>query len=180
MPGPSRHSLRALFVALNDEAVVVRALAVGVVGRLAAFNPAYVLPALRRHLMQLLNDMDHSPDSRQREGAPRPMVAVSPEGRFTPLVLLPTAENKYLLVSRAAAQRHLLLARIAFLLARSQKEGAEQDLSHCTVGALCCDNALFRSSSSSDAYALAGPLCLPCAHGSGTGTESACKRVQSP
>jgi len=64
--------LRALFVALNDEAVAVRALAVGVVGRLAAFNPAHVLPALRRHLMQLLNDMDHSPDSRQREGAALP------------------------------------------------------------------------------------------------------------
>jgi hypothetical protein len=61
-----------LFVALNDEAVAVRALAVGVVGRLAAFNPAHVLPALRRHLMQLLNDMDHSPDSRQREGAALP------------------------------------------------------------------------------------------------------------
>jgi FKBP12-rapamycin complex-associated protein len=64
--------LRALFVALNDEAVAVRSLAVGVVGRLAAFNPAHVLPALRRHLMQLLNDMDHSPDSRQREGAALP------------------------------------------------------------------------------------------------------------
>ncbi|KAK9806315.1 hypothetical protein WJX72_010074 [[Myrmecia] bisecta] len=60
-------SLRALFVALNDEAGVVRALAIRVVGRLAHRNPAYVMPALRRHLMQLLNDMDHSPDSRQRE-----------------------------------------------------------------------------------------------------------------
>ena len=72
MPVCARCSLRALFVALNDEAVVVRVLAVGVVGRLAVFNPAYVLPALRRHLMQLLNDMDHSPDSRQREGARGP------------------------------------------------------------------------------------------------------------
>ncbi len=55
-------------MALNDEAGVVRALAIRVVGRLAPRNPAYVMPALRRHLMQLLNDMDHSPDSRQREG----------------------------------------------------------------------------------------------------------------
>ena len=62
-------SLRALFVALNDESGTVRALAVGVVGRLASLNPAYILPAARKHLMQLLNDMGHSPDSKQREGA---------------------------------------------------------------------------------------------------------------
>ncbi|DBA66640.1 TPA: hypothetical protein ACH3X2_002209 [Trebouxia sp. C0005] len=59
--------LRPLFVALNDEAGVVRALAIRVVGRLAGRNPAYVMPALRRHLMQLLSDMDHLPDSRHRE-----------------------------------------------------------------------------------------------------------------
>lgn len=61
-------SLRPLFVALNDEAGVVRALAIRVVGRLAGRNPAYVMPALRRHLMQLLSDMDHLPDSKHREG----------------------------------------------------------------------------------------------------------------
>lgn len=55
-------------MALNDEAGVVRALAIRVVGRLAGRNPAYVMPALRRHLMQLLSDLDHLPDSGQREG----------------------------------------------------------------------------------------------------------------
>lgn len=59
-------------MALNDEAGVVRALAIRVVGRLAGRNPAYVMPALRRHLMQLLSDMDHLPDSRHREGAHLP------------------------------------------------------------------------------------------------------------
>lgn len=59
--------LRPLFVALNDESVAVRATAVRLVGRLAAWNPAYVAPGLRRHLLQLLTDMEHSPDSRQRE-----------------------------------------------------------------------------------------------------------------
>jgi FKBP12-rapamycin complex-associated protein len=57
-------ALRPLFVALNDESVAVRATAVRLVGRLAAWNPAYVAPALRRHLLQLLTDMEHSPDSR--------------------------------------------------------------------------------------------------------------------
>jgi hypothetical protein len=59
--------LRALFVALNDESKDVRATAVQLVGRLASWNPAYVAPALRRHLLQLLTDMDNSPDSKQRD-----------------------------------------------------------------------------------------------------------------
>lgn len=54
-------------MALNDESKDVRATAVQLVGRLAAWNPAYVAPALRRHLLQLLTDMDHSPDSKQRD-----------------------------------------------------------------------------------------------------------------
>ena len=49
----------------------MRALAVGVAGRLAALNPAYIMPALRKHLMQLLSDMELSPDSKQREGEPQ-------------------------------------------------------------------------------------------------------------
>lgn len=63
------YSLRALFIALNDEAVAVRVRAIQAVGRLAAHNPAYVMPALRKHLMQLLSDMSQAPESRQREGA---------------------------------------------------------------------------------------------------------------
>lgn len=60
--------LRCLFVALNDESPAVRSLTLQLAGGISGANPAYVLPALRRHLMQLLSDMDHSPDSRQREG----------------------------------------------------------------------------------------------------------------
>lgn len=59
--------LRALFVALNDESRDVRATAIKLVGGLEKHNAAYVAPALRRHLLQLLTDMDHSPDSKQRD-----------------------------------------------------------------------------------------------------------------
>lgn len=48
----------------------MRALSIRLAGRLAPRNPAYVLPALRNHLQQLLTDMEQSPDSRQREGTP--------------------------------------------------------------------------------------------------------------
>ena len=47
----------------------MRSLAIKLVGRLADKNPAYVNPALRRHLLQLLTDMEHSPDAKHREGA---------------------------------------------------------------------------------------------------------------
>ncbi|GLC61314.1 hypothetical protein PLESTB_001742500 [Pleodorina starrii] len=59
--------LRALFVGMNDESCTVRALAIRLVGRLADRNPAHVNPALRKHLLQLLHDMEFSPDNRARE-----------------------------------------------------------------------------------------------------------------
>ena len=59
--------LHPLFVALNDESAAVRATAIRFAGRLSMRNSAYVYPALRRHLLQLLVDMEHSPDSKQRE-----------------------------------------------------------------------------------------------------------------
>lgn len=60
-------SLRAIFIALTDEAYEVRELAITMAGRLADRNPAYVLPALRRHLQQLLTDLQYSVDSKSRE-----------------------------------------------------------------------------------------------------------------
>lgn len=60
-------SLRAIFISLNDEALEVRRLAIWMAGRLSEQNPAYVLPALRCHLVRLLNDLEQSPDSKNRE-----------------------------------------------------------------------------------------------------------------
>ncbi|KAJ3676103.1 hypothetical protein LUZ60_003515 [Juncus effusus] len=59
--------LTSIFVALNDEEYVVRELAISVAGRLSEKNPAYVLPALRRHLIQLLTYLDQSMDSKCKE-----------------------------------------------------------------------------------------------------------------
>lgn len=60
-------SLTAVFAALNDEDYDVREYAISVAGRLSEKNPAYVLPALRRHLIQLLTYLEHSADSKCRE-----------------------------------------------------------------------------------------------------------------
>ncbi|KAK9286670.1 hypothetical protein L1049_015071 [Liquidambar formosana] len=60
-------SLSAIFAALNDEDFDVREYAISVAGRLSGKNPAYVLPALRRHLIQLLTYLEQSADSKCRE-----------------------------------------------------------------------------------------------------------------
>ncbi|CAA0814247.1 Serine/threonine-protein kinase TOR, partial [Striga hermonthica] len=59
--------LTAVFAALNDEDFAVREIAISQAGRLSAKNPAYVLPALRRHLIQLLTHLKQSADNKCRE-----------------------------------------------------------------------------------------------------------------
>jgi FKBP12-rapamycin complex-associated protein len=60
-------SLTAIFASLNDEDLDVREYAISVAGRLSEKNPAYVLPALRRHLIQLLTYLELSADNKCRE-----------------------------------------------------------------------------------------------------------------
>ena len=82
-------ALRALFVTLNDENPEVRLIAIRLVGRLAhPRNPAYALPALRRHLLQLLAELEHSTESHMREEGARNMAALvrSCERLVTPYI----------------------------------------------------------------------------------------------
>ncbi|XP_010557538.1 PREDICTED: serine/threonine-protein kinase TOR isoform X2 [Tarenaya hassleriana] len=60
-------SLTAIFASLNDEDLDVREYAISLAGRLSEKNPAYVLPALRRHLIQLLTYLEQSADNKGRE-----------------------------------------------------------------------------------------------------------------
>lgn len=46
-------NLSALFVALNDEVFEIRELAMCTIGRLSSMNPAYVMPSLRKVLIQV-------------------------------------------------------------------------------------------------------------------------------
>lgn len=49
-----------LFLSLNDEVFAVRETAVSVIGRLTVHNPAYVMPSLRRVLIQLVGEIEYS------------------------------------------------------------------------------------------------------------------------
>jgi len=52
--------VRSLFIALNDEIFGNRVLAIALIGRLAMHNPAYVMPSLRKALIQLLTELEYS------------------------------------------------------------------------------------------------------------------------
>jgi serine/threonine-protein kinase mTOR len=53
-------NVRSLFIALNDEVFENRVTAVGLIGRLGKHNPAYVMPSLRKALIQLLTELEYS------------------------------------------------------------------------------------------------------------------------
>ena len=46
-------NLQALFIALNDEEFDIRERALCTIGRLSAYNPAYIMPSLRKTLIQV-------------------------------------------------------------------------------------------------------------------------------
>ncbi|XP_041377661.1 serine/threonine-protein kinase mTOR-like isoform X2 [Gigantopelta aegis] len=64
-------NLSALFVALNDEVFEIRELAICMIGRLSSKNPAYVMPSLRKVLIQILTELEHSGIGRNKEQAAR-------------------------------------------------------------------------------------------------------------
>lgn len=69
------HHLQELFLLLHDEALVTRAAGLQLLGRLAAINPAPILPVLRRFLNELIVELQCGVDTgRGREEATRLMV----------------------------------------------------------------------------------------------------------
>lgn len=59
--------LHLLFVSLNDEQFEIRSAAINAVCRLASKNPAYVFPALRKKLLQLLSELQYTDDGLGKE-----------------------------------------------------------------------------------------------------------------
>ncbi|KAJ2945766.1 hypothetical protein O0L34_g608 [Tuta absoluta] len=62
-------NLSYLFIAMNDEHLEIRELAICTIGRLSTVNPAYVMPGLRKTLIQFLTELEHSGMSRNKEQA---------------------------------------------------------------------------------------------------------------
>ena len=67
----SAQNLKCLFMGLNDEGFEIRSLSIGIIGRLAILNPAYVMPSLRKTLVQLLTELEFSGNPRNKEESAR-------------------------------------------------------------------------------------------------------------
>lgn len=52
--------MRSLFIAMNDEVFRNREVAITIIGRLAVLNPAYVMPSLRKSLIQLITELEYT------------------------------------------------------------------------------------------------------------------------
>ncbi|XP_050299177.1 serine/threonine-protein kinase Tor [Anthonomus grandis grandis] len=59
--------LDALFIALQDEEFRIREVAVVTIGRLCCKNPAYIMPSVRKVIVQLLTELQHSGTGRNKE-----------------------------------------------------------------------------------------------------------------
>ena len=61
--------LSSLLVTLNDEFFEIRELAIITIGRLSAMNPAYVMPSLRKTLVQLLTELENGMSRNKEQSA---------------------------------------------------------------------------------------------------------------
>ena len=68
--------VRTLFIALNDEVFDIRESAMKLIGRLSIYNPAYIMPSLRKLLIKLLAELEYSSVSLQREESARLISAL--------------------------------------------------------------------------------------------------------
>lgn len=64
-------NVRSLFLVLNDEVFAIREAAITIIGRLTLHNPAYVIPSLRKTLIQLLTELEYSNVPRNKEESAR-------------------------------------------------------------------------------------------------------------
>lgn len=82
------HHLQTLFLLLQDEVLATRVAGVRLLGRLSSFNPAPILPFMRKFLLQLLIELQCGVDAgRGREEATRLLVVFLKSRPFQRLIL---------------------------------------------------------------------------------------------
>ncbi|KAI0129767.1 armadillo-type protein [Xylariales sp. AK1849] len=94
-------NIRTLFFALNDEDFSIREVAISIIGRLARYNPAYVIPSLRKTLIQMLTELEYTDVARNKEESAKllSLLVQNAQGLIKPyvesmmVVLLPKARD---------------------------------------------------------------------------------------
>ena len=120
--------VRSLFIALNDENFRVREVAIVIIGRLAKHNPAYVMPSLRKALIQLLTELEYSTVSRNKEEAAKLLTeVVRASQRLVKSYALPMLE---VLLPKASDPSVGVAARVMECLGELAKVGGEDLAPH--------------------------------------------------
>ncbi|KZT69244.1 phosphatidylinositol 3-kinase [Daedalea quercina L-15889] len=121
-------NVRALFIAVNDEVFENRVTAVGLIGRLAMHNPAYVMPSLRKTLIQLLTELEYSTVSRGREECTRLLtLLVAATNRLIKPYAIPMLR---VLLPKANDPNPTVAANILMCLGELTRVGGEEVLPH--------------------------------------------------
>lgn len=105
-------NVRLLFIALNDEIFSVRKVAIAILGRLSSINPAYIVPSLRKTLIQLLSKLEYANTSRKKEESATLLALLIANSKeltrpyVKPIVetLLPKAKDSSSLVASSAIE----------------------------------------------------------------------------
>ncbi|PWN43039.1 putative TOR1-1-phosphatidylinositol 3-kinase [Ceraceosorus guamensis] len=120
--------IRLLFIALNDEDFAVREVAIATIGRLARHNPAYVMPSLRKALVQLLTELEYATVSRHKEEAAKLLTdVVRASQRLVKSYALPMLE---VLLPKANDPSPGVAARVMECLGELARVGGEDLAGH--------------------------------------------------
>ncbi|KDR80665.1 hypothetical protein GALMADRAFT_222261 [Galerina marginata CBS 339.88] len=121
-------NVRSLFIALNDEVFENRVTAIGLIGRLAKHNPAYVMPSLRKALIQLLTELEYSTVMRNREECTRLLtLLVSATQRLIKPYALPMLR---VLLQKANDNNPTVAANVLMCLGELTCVGGEDAMQH--------------------------------------------------
>ncbi|KAH6572836.1 hypothetical protein BASA60_006398 [Batrachochytrium salamandrivorans] len=64
-------NVKSLLIAMNDEVFIIREITISRIGRLAPYNPTFIMPFLRNLLIKLLTELEYAASSRHKEESAR-------------------------------------------------------------------------------------------------------------
>lgn len=120
--------VRALFVAVNDEVFDNRVAAIRLVGRLAAHNPAHIMPSLRKALSQLMTELQYSPLQRGKEESARLLTTLT--SATQPLIRSYALSMLRVLLPKAGDPNPAVAANAIMCLGELATVGGEDYLPH--------------------------------------------------
>lgn len=117
-------NVRMLFMTLNDEVFAVRQKAITIIGRLTKINPAYVVPSLRKTLIQLLTELEFASSPRNKEESSKLLaLLISSTNNLVKPYIKPILDT---LVPRARDPNPAVASSVIAALGELSKVGGEE------------------------------------------------------